>query len=958
MSKQKSRISYVIKDDYQNPQHRQGINTMAIDVLSFERGEGGLLYSGARDSIINVWNIQLDIEEKQTLKTEEIYSENQQLEIPVVPEKSNIRNSSDLSIEQQYDGPPLTPKYIPKVSFDEQQIRLTESRKSLPTLATIYDILKQNEQRLPIPKPTKLHKTLEGHSDWVNEIVLFNQSQSLLSCSSDRSVRLWNLTDHNLKKSVILGYHNDYVKRLVQPSQQSWAVSGGLDKNLYIWDLKEPSKQPQLLGTVDSMSGSIYALGTNKSGSIVASGSPDKVIRIWDPRVKNEIFKIQGHTDNIRDILVNDDGTSVLSASADTTIKLWSLKMPNHCLESFNHSESSIWCLTSNSPNFDTFWAGAKDGWIYKISTGNYSECIGICKEKDSVLKIAAIDDTYIWSATTSSTINRWRDVPFSDYRDIIVPANCYIRHDTIDETESVNSKRFSSVSGVEERFESQSVFSNNIDSDSQLESPLIPLWSTPHYSIEGVPGIKKHLLLNNRRHVVTQDTSKNVCVWDIISCSKLRDCGQEDFDTVCQRENTIEWVANWCTIDTKNGDLTIHMEEGKCYDSEIYYQDLNLPEECKLEDQRVNIGKWVLTYILNRYLRKVYPTDKSLASLDEFKNVSRFGILPPLQVNTERNDSEKFVLNTPFTQLSIATPFDPSLPTLTDNTPTTDPNDTPKSPISSRPDLQKQISIGVMKDVSTESPSELPKEPPSSVPTSPVKPPPARQNSLMDHFRRKRAGTGNSQKSEDVSNTPPPAPVNSSPVNASQAQPDTSVNQSIKERGDIINFDETPRLKISPCIPVIFSQEQSPSMFISTYRGHVEDLGRDKGVKDVLPIWVKDWIVDNIQPIRDPAKLSFVLNRHPKSTLTEIPQDSNRLTANRMLRIRKVQGYIADKLGLRLDPQCDGSRATPSGGPLVYLDIFCNGKLLNYRDTLASIKYMICKGGGNELSFVYCERI
>lgn len=58
---------------------------------------------------------------------------------------------------------------------------------------------------------------------------------------------------------------------------------------------------------------SIYALATDPAGSVIASGSPERVVRLWDPRAgsRHSGGKLVGHTDNIRSILVSDDARYV-----------------------------------------------------------------------------------------------------------------------------------------------------------------------------------------------------------------------------------------------------------------------------------------------------------------------------------------------------------------------------------------------------------------------------------------------------------------------------------------------------------------------------------------------------------------------------------------------------------------------------------------------------------------------
>jgi WD repeat-containing protein 48 len=56
---------------------------------------------------------------------------------------------------------------------------------------------------------------------------------------------------------------------------------------------------------------SIYALAADPFGHTIASGSPERVIRLWDPRSGKRSGKLVGHTDNIRAILISEDSRYV-----------------------------------------------------------------------------------------------------------------------------------------------------------------------------------------------------------------------------------------------------------------------------------------------------------------------------------------------------------------------------------------------------------------------------------------------------------------------------------------------------------------------------------------------------------------------------------------------------------------------------------------------------------------------
>jgi WD repeat-containing protein 48 len=72
---------------------------------------------------------------------------------------------------------------------------------------------------------------------------------------------------------------------------------------------------------------------------------------------------------------------------------------------------------------------------------------------------------------------------------------------------------------------------------------------------------------------------------------------------------------------------------------------------------------------------------------------------------------------------------------------------------------------------------------------------------------------------------------------------------------------------------------------------------------------------------------------------LKELPNGANRLSANRMLRIRKLLCYISERI--------DGVKEE------CLLEIVCEGRVLGLETTLASLKFQVWKGGG-ELEMRY----
>lgn len=279
---------------------------------------------------------------------------------------------------------------------------------------------------------------------------------AVISASSDRTLKLWNPHDPlNSLTPTILGTHKDFVKCLAHGREAGWIASGGLDRRIKLWDIRETRQTPLVDLAEPSPRSSVYALAVNPAGNVLAAGSPERVVRVWDPRAGSgssgsRIAKLVGHTDNIRAVLVSDDGRHLLSGSSDSTVRLWSLG-EQRCLHTFTHHSDSVWSLFSTHPNLDIFYSGDRQGYVAKVDWERCAEvaegeCAVLCRHTtDSdesshsskfskfgtgtgagtgagVHKIVALDNSYLWTSSGSSSIARWRDIPSRSCREALYP--------------------------------------------------------------------------------------------------------------------------------------------------------------------------------------------------------------------------------------------------------------------------------------------------------------------------------------------------------------------------------------------------------------------------------------------------------------------------------------------------------------------------------------------------------
>ncbi len=284
----------------------------------------------------------------------------------------------------------------------------------------MYSLLHANLNGI---QPTKFRQSAQMHMDWINDLILCNSNQTVVTASSDGTIKAWNPHSPSTLPSKI-GAHSDFVRCLAQCSSQNWVASGSFDRTIKLWDLSRASDPIITLNPVDASApkSSVYAMAADPCGRTIASGSPERVVRLWDPRSGKRTSKLVGHTDNIRAILISEDARYLLTGSADASVKLWSLAS-QRCLHTFTHHDESVWSLFSSSPSLECFYSGDRAGWVCRVDVEGCAdvaegECVVLCRDGvtegatesiGGVNAIVALDDQLLWTASgTNSSIRKW----------------------------------------------------------------------------------------------------------------------------------------------------------------------------------------------------------------------------------------------------------------------------------------------------------------------------------------------------------------------------------------------------------------------------------------------------------------------------------------------------------------------------------------------------------------------
>ena len=207
----------------------------------------------------------------------------------------------------------------------------------------------------------EFERTLKGHTNGV-AFVAFDQGKGelLASCSSDLSIKIWDFKSgsYNCMRTLLGHDHSVSCIRFIDSQR---LVSCSRDASLKIWD----TSTGYCLHTLTGHSDWVRQIHINAEATLVASGSSDHTVRIWDLTSKKEVARMVGHTHVVECVaftsskadraiakalqkdkaapvsLDKKGGSHVISGSRDLSIRIW-LVQTGECIQLFTGHDNWV----------------------------------------------------------------------------------------------------------------------------------------------------------------------------------------------------------------------------------------------------------------------------------------------------------------------------------------------------------------------------------------------------------------------------------------------------------------------------------------------------------------------------------------------------------------------------------------------------------------------------------------
>lgn len=217
------------------------------------------------------------------------------------------------------------------------------------------------------PRPSSSHRLI-GHSGPVYAVSFapatassdkqnITKAKYLLSCSADKTVRLWSLDAWACL--VVYKGHDGPVWDVSWGPFGHYFLTGSFDRTARLWSTDRVDYLRLFVGHDRDVDHVCF----HPNSAYIFTGSCDKIVRMWLVTNGYPVRMFTGHTGNITAIACSPDGKLLASADDAGTIILWDLAPGKLFKRMRGHGKGGIWSLTW-SVESTVVMSGGADGTV------------------------------------------------------------------------------------------------------------------------------------------------------------------------------------------------------------------------------------------------------------------------------------------------------------------------------------------------------------------------------------------------------------------------------------------------------------------------------------------------------------------------------------------------------------------------------------------------------------------
>jgi len=177
-------------------------------------------------------------------------------------------------------------------------------------------------------------KTLIGHEHSISTVYNIADSDIVVSCSRDKTLKIWDRVSGYCRKTIA-NVHSEWIRCC--DANEKHLLSSGNDMKVFVFEIASltshdsKASEAKIVNVFDAHENFVESIKVYKQGEvynrkhIAITASRDKTIDVWDYMTGELLVEFKGHENWVRDIAIIEDSHLVMSVGEDKTVRVWDL---------------------------------------------------------------------------------------------------------------------------------------------------------------------------------------------------------------------------------------------------------------------------------------------------------------------------------------------------------------------------------------------------------------------------------------------------------------------------------------------------------------------------------------------------------------------------------------------------------------------------------------------------------